>query len=119
MGAEGGKLRGIECERIEGFIGDAIRSQARDMGCDIDSHRREGLQGDAPGDAQGRGKAAGEMPAARDVVPVSIFHARGEIRMSGTRNAPELIVVLAPGVRISNYRGKGRAIGMAVRDAGE
>ena len=85
---------------------------------DLNAAGLERLQRDAARDAQGRRQAAGEVPAAGDVVHVVILHACREVRMSRTGLAAQLGVVLGARVGVLDDRGDRRARGVPIDHAG-
>ena len=77
------------------------------------------LQRDAARDAQRCRQAAGEMPAASDIVHVVILHARREVRMSRAGLAVQLGVVLGARVGVLDDRCNGCAGGVPVDHTGD
>ena len=86
---------------------------------DLNAACLERLQRDAARDAQRGRQAAGEMPAASDIVHVVILHARREVRMSRTGLAAQLGVVLGARVGVLDDRGDRRARGVSINYAGD
>ena len=62
VGEDGGELDLVGLHGVERGVGDTLRSEKRDVGGDAQPARLERLQGDAPGDAQGRGEAPEKCP---------------------------------------------------------
>ena len=86
---------------------------------DLNAAGLERLQRDAARDAQGRRQAAGEVPAAGDVVHVVVLHARRKIGMSRTGLAAQFGVVLGARVGVLDDRGDGRTRGVSINYAGD
>ena len=85
---------------------------------DLDTAGLERLQRDAAGDAQGGRQAAGEVPAAGDVVHVVVLHARRKVCMPGAGLAAQLGIVLGARVGVLDNCCDGCAGGVPIDHTG-
>ena len=119
VGEDGRQLDLVGLHGIERGVIDRVRSELGYVRRDADAASLEGLQGDAPGYAQRGREPTGEMAPSGDVLVPAVLDLRRPVRMAGTGLAAQLVVILAAGVAVAYDRRDGRAVGAAVRDAGD
>jgi len=115
----GVKLRFVELHGVEGLVGNGLGAELRDVRGDFDSPCLEGLQGDPARDTQWCGEAAREVASAGHVPMLAVFDGGGPIGMARAGDAAELAIVGASHVAVTNDGGDGRAVRVALRDAGD
>ena len=96
----GGVVQGVKALVLDAGNGEQVGANAH-------AARREHLEGDAARYAQGRGKTAGEVSAAGDILVAVPLLPCGEVGVAGTRHLEEVVVVTRACVGVLDDGGKG------------
>ena len=115
----GVKLRFVELHGVECLVGNGLGAELRDVRGDFNPPCLEGLKGDPARDAQWCGEAAREVASAGYVPMLAVLDGGGPIGMARAWEAAELAVVGASHVAVADDGGDGRAVRVALRDAGD